>query len=86
MLILWIFYTISSGIGILQVYYPGSFRFNVSSIYSHGSLQGLMYVNGQGHLVYRPSGLSDVPGAAGVSGLYAALIGSSLSSLIGITW
>ena len=60
MLILWIFYTISSGIGILQVYYPGSFRFNVSSIYSHGSLQGLMYVNGQGHLVYRPSGLSDV--------------------------
>ena len=74
-LILWSFHTISSVIGILQVYYPGSFRFNVSSIYSHGSLQGLMYINGQGHIVFRPSGLSDVPGAAAVSGLYAALVG-----------
>jgi hypothetical protein len=74
-LILWIFHTVSSGVGILQVYDPGRFQFHVSSVFSQGSLQGLMYKNGAGQLVLRPSGLSDVPGSAATSGLYATLLG-----------
>ena len=72
--ILWAFHTISSVIGILQVRYPGSFQFNVSSVFSHGTLSALMYRNGSGHLVFRPTGLSDIPGGAATSGLYAALL------------
>jgi hypothetical protein len=74
-LILWIFHTVSSSVGILQVYDPGRFQFHISSVFSQGSLQGLMYKNGSGLLVLRPSGLSDVPGSAATSGFYATLLG-----------
>lgn len=80
-LILWGFHTLSAGIGVLQVCYPGKFQPSLSTAISR---QGKNYVNdlyiknAQGERVFRPMGLTDVPGGAATAGFYAALFGISL--------
>jgi hypothetical protein len=78
-LILWAFHTLSALLGVLQVYYPGSFQPPVSSIIASkgkGYMQSLMITTANGMRVYRPMGLTDVPGGASISGLYAVLFGA----------
>jgi len=78
-LILWTFHTLSAALGVLQVYYPGSFQPPVSSIIASkgkGYVQSLMITTANGTRVYRPMGLTDVPGGASISGLYAVLFGA----------
>jgi hypothetical protein len=77
--ILWAFHTVSAALGIVQVYLPGSFQPPVSSIIlskGTGYLNNLMITTAGGVRVFRPMGLTDIPGGASVSGLYAVLFGS----------
>jgi hypothetical protein len=78
-LILWVFHTVSAAVGVLQVYFPGSFQPPLSAIIvakGKGYMDSLKIVTSTGQRVFRPMGLSDVPGGAAVSGLYAVLFGT----------
>ncbi len=77
--ILWGFHTLSALVGVLQVYYPGQFQPPISTILlakGQGYLQSLMITTVTGVRVFRPMGLTDVPGGASISGLYAVLFGT----------
>jgi hypothetical protein len=78
-LILWAFHTLSSFVGVLQVYFPGQFQPALSSIIASkgkGYLESLKITTVYGIRVFRPMGLTDVPGGASISGLYAVLFGT----------
>ena len=78
-MILWAFHTVSAALGIVQVYAPGSFQPPVSSIIlakGPGYINSLMITTAGGVRVFRPMGLTDIPGGASVSGLYAVLFGT----------
>jgi hypothetical protein len=76
--ILWAFHSASAALGILQVAMPGRFQPPVSSIIQskgRSYMETLKITTSTGERVYRPMGLSDVPGGAGASGLYTVLFG-----------
>ncbi|HEX6367301.1 MAG TPA: hypothetical protein VF006_00130 [Longimicrobium sp.] len=76
--ILWVFHTFSAGIGVLQVYRPGTFQPPISAVIeSKGQdyIESLKITTATGQRVLRPMGLTDVPGGAAISGLYAVLLG-----------
>jgi hypothetical protein len=78
-LLMWIFHTISAVLGVLQIYWPGAFQPPLSSIIlskGHGYIESLKITTSTGQRVFRPMGLSDIPGGASVSGLYAVLLGA----------
>jgi hypothetical protein len=77
LMIIWIFQTISSLVGLLQVYFPGQFQFQLSSVIANSSFGGenLKIALADGSSVYRPSGLTDQPGGAALAGLYTTLFG-----------
>lgn len=78
-MILWVFHTASAVLGVLQVYFPGSFQPQISTIImakGPGYLNSLMITTVTGQRVFRPMGLTDIPGGASVSGLYAVLFGT----------
>ncbi|HET7231349.1 MAG TPA: hypothetical protein VFJ16_15175 [Longimicrobium sp.] len=78
-LILWLFHTASSVLGVLQVYFPGKLQPPISTIImakGPGYLNNLMITTASGVRVFRPMGLSDIPGGASVSALYAVLFGT----------
>jgi hypothetical protein len=76
--ILWGFHTLSAALGVIQVYFPGQFQPNVSSIIAgrRDYMETLMIMTSGGVKVYRPMGLTDIPGGAAISGLYAMLFGT----------
>lgn len=77
-MILWAFHTLSAGLGVVQVWYPGRFQPPVSTVVlakGESYLESLKIVTAGGQKVYRPMGLTDMPGGAGISGLYAVLFG-----------
>lgn len=78
LLILWLFHTVGSVVGVLQVYYPGRFQPNVSPVIlslGHGYVESLKITTSGGIRVFRPMGLTDVPGGASSSGFYAVVLG-----------
>jgi hypothetical protein len=75
LLILWFFHTTSAAFGVLQVYYPGRFQPNVSGAIQESNLEGLKISLASGERVFRPMGLTDVPGGAASAGLLAFLFG-----------
>lgn len=78
LLILWGFQSLSALVGVLQVYFPGSLQPNVSSVIlaqGPGYVESLKIVTASGARVFRPMGLTDVPGGAGGAGFYAVLLG-----------
>ncbi|HSU15207.1 hypothetical protein [Longimicrobium sp.] len=101
-LILWVFHTASAALGVLQVYFPGQFQPQISAVIANRKdyLDALMITTTSGIRVFRPMGLTDLPGGAAISGLYAVLFGtgffltrrtpwtiaaSALSMVIGMT-
>lgn len=75
---LWGFYSIGALVGVLQVYFPGRFQPNVSPVVlalGHGYVESLKIVTSGGVEVFRPMGLTDVPGGASSSALYAVILG-----------
>ena len=75
LLLLWVFHTLGSILGVLQVYFPGHFQPSGASL---AERQHLMIQLSSGEWTLRPTGLTDVPGGAGMNGLYAALFGSGV--------
>jgi hypothetical protein len=77
-LILWSFHSLGSLAGVLQVYFPGRFQPNVSPVLlsmGRGYVESLMIVTSSGVKVFRPMGLTDMPGGAASSGFYAVMLG-----------
>jgi hypothetical protein len=76
-LCMWAFHTASAGFGVLQTHYPGRFQPNVSSkIMGMGVMADAYKIElANGQSVWRPTGLTDVPGGAASAGLYAVLFG-----------
>ena len=75
---IWGFYTLSAIFGILQVYFPGRFQPNVSTMITSrgaGYLHDLTISVGDGQRVFRPMGLTDTPGGGATAGYYAILLG-----------
>lgn len=78
LMIMWVFHTVGSIVGVLQVYFPGHFQPNVSPVIlglGKGYAESLKIVTSGGVRVFRPMGLTDVPGGAASSGLYAVVLG-----------
>jgi len=76
--VVWGFHTLSALFGVLQVYFPGQFDTALSSaITSQGYVyvQSLVMTLDSGQQILRPSGLTDIPGGAAYSGVYAAVLG-----------
>ncbi len=79
--ILWLFYTMSAVLGVLQAYYPGRFQPPLSAVLaanSRAGLAGLEIELASGERVFRPMGLTDSPGGAAIGGLYAVLFGMGM--------
>ncbi|MBD2568821.1 hypothetical protein H6G59_13110 [Anabaena lutea FACHB-196] len=77
MFLMWGINTLSAIVGVLQVYYPGKFQLALSTAIQNSAFGGedLLITLANGSQVYRPMGLTDVPGGAANSGLYALLFG-----------
>ena len=76
--ILWLFYTASAALGVLQAYFPGQFQPPLSAVLAakgSSALAGLEIQLASGERVFRPMGLTDSPGGAAGAGLYALLFG-----------
>jgi hypothetical protein len=81
LLILWAFHSVSAAVGILQVYFPGRFQPQIASMFAgsgNGYLQSLMIVTNTGQQVFRPMGLTDNPGGAGLAGYHVVLLGLTI--------
>ena len=77
----WVYYSLSSAIGVLQFAYPGNFQPALSSAITEQPLdyiESLLIQTAEGEMVFRPMGLTDHPGGAAVGGFYAVLIGLGL--------
>ena len=74
------FHTLSAAVAVLQVYYPGRFQFAVSSVVQQREdyLESLKITLASGEKVFRPMGLTDLPGGAAMSGFYTCLFGLGL--------
>jgi hypothetical protein len=78
LLTLWGFHALSASFGILQVYVPGKFQPELSTVVAakgSGYVQSLSMKTSGGHRVLRPMGLTDTPGGAATSGFYVVLLG-----------
>ncbi|WP_310426778.1 hypothetical protein [Chamaesiphon sp. VAR_48_metabat_135_sub] len=75
--ILWLFQSMSSFFGLLQIYFPEQFQFQLSSVIQNSTYGGenLKIILSNGLSIYRPMGLTDTPGSAAVAGFYTVLLG-----------
>jgi len=79
--ILWLFYTMSAVLGVLQAYFPGRFQPPLSAVVAANSrnmLAALEIELASGARVFRPMGLTDSPGGAAFAGMYAVLLGTGI--------
>ncbi|WP_074949391.1 O-antigen ligase family protein [Myxococcus fulvus] len=88
--LLFLFNMASASVGVLQVYFPGRFQPAMSAaVQAQGDsyLRSLEFETASGARVFRPMGLTDIPGGAATGGFYAVLLGSGflLSSRKGLS-
>lgn len=77
----WVFYTASAALGVLQVFFPGSFQPALSTVITdlgRDNVRSLEIHLSSGERVFRPMGLTDTPGGAAFGGLYALLLGMGI--------
>jgi hypothetical protein len=79
--LLWGIHTLSAGFGVLQVYFPGNFQLAVSTIIQNNPFRGenLLIALANGQRIYRPMGLTDMPGGAATAGFYALLFSVAIA-------
>lgn len=77
LMLIWLFQSVSTLVGLLQIYFPGQFQFQVSAVIENSAYGGenLKMVLENGVSIYRPSGLTDSPGGAALAGFYTVLLG-----------
>jgi hypothetical protein len=80
LLTFWLYHSLSATFGVLQVYYPGSYQPSVSKVIQSEILDSLKIKLANGEYVYRPMGLTDIPGGAATAGMYAFLFGLAFLS------
>jgi hypothetical protein len=78
LILMWAFSTASATVGVLQVWFPGRFQ-PVISEFAQGNLGALLIETASGARIPRPMGLTDTPGGAASSALYAALLGLGIA-------
>ena len=70
-------------VGLLQVYYPGTFMppefSRMALAMDKNFMASLTYVGAGDRMIVRPPGLSDMPGGAAISGSFLAVIGFALA-------
>ncbi|MBU8896341.1 hypothetical protein KRR26_12035 [Corallococcus sp. M34] len=79
--LLFLFNMASATVGVLQVYFPGRFQPALSSIVEsqgEGYLRSLQFETTSGERVFRPMGLTDLPGGAATGAFYSVLLGGGL--------
>lgn len=81
MFLMWGIHTLSASFGVLQVYFPRKFQPSLSTTIQNGAFGGdnLLITLANGEQVYRPMGLSDMPGGAATAGFYALLFGVAIA-------
>ncbi len=77
-LLMWAFQAASAATGALQVYFPGRFEPATASVLTENALAGLKITLANGSRVFRPMGLTDSPGGAGIGGMYSVLFAMAL--------
>jgi hypothetical protein len=77
-LLFWAFQSASAAVGALQVYFPGRFEPATSTMLADSTLSALKITLADGTRVYRPMGLTDGPGGAGIGGMYCVLFAVAL--------
>jgi len=80
--VLWVFSTASSVVGVLQAYYPGRFLPAAGMMAGEQSARqfaALMIQLSSGAWIPRPTGLTDAPGGAAAGGFYAVLLGVGIA-------
>ncbi len=82
-LMVWAFHALSAGVGVLQSLFPGRFQPAVSTVIQEMGVvaEGLKIELADGTQMWRPMGLTDTPGGAATSGLYAAMFGMGYLAL-----
>lgn len=78
LLLIWSFSAASALVGVLQASFPGRFEPALSLVYAErgkARVQALTMQLSSGDWIFRPMGLTDVPGGAGYGGFYAVLLG-----------
>lgn len=78
LLVIFIFHTLSATAGVLQTQFPGTFEPSLSSVIANkdkGYVESLKITLANGRRVFRPMGLTDVPGGAASAGFYTVLLG-----------
>jgi hypothetical protein len=76
-LMLWLFHSASAVVGALQAYFPGSFQPALSTAFNDMPfLVGLEINLSDGSRIFRPMGLSDMPGGAAMAAVYSVLLGA----------
>ncbi|HUX68200.1 MAG TPA: hypothetical protein VMV31_11995 [Terriglobales bacterium] len=73
----WGYSSLSATVGLLQVYFPGRFQPQLSPIVASmgSSIAGLRITLASGARIFRPMGLTDMPGGAADAGMWAVLFG-----------
>ena len=75
--LIWAYSTASATVGVLQTYYPTVFAPDPEFVRQTAGAyaEGLRITLDDGTSVFRPSGLSDTPGGAALSGMFAVVTG-----------
>ena len=75
--LIWFFHTVSAGLGVLQMYFPGQFQPALSTTVQQQEfgVAGAMIILANGQQTLRPMGLTDTPGGAATAGFFALLFG-----------
>ncbi|WP_146431047.1 O-antigen ligase family protein [Blastopirellula retiformator] len=71
----WAFHCLSAFVGLLQVYFPGRFQPPVSQVIGELYHDSLKISLNSGADVFRPMGLTDMPGGAATAGMYSTIFG-----------
>lgn len=78
LLIIFILNALSAGTGVLQACFPGHFQPSLSAMVAdkdRGYVEDLKIQLANGERIFRPMGLTDVPGGASAAGFYTVLLG-----------
>ncbi len=81
LLMLWLYYSAGAVLGVLQAYFPGRFQPELSSVVAEtgkGYAASLQIKLTSGEHVFRPMGLTNVPGGAAYGALFAILLGTGV--------
>ncbi len=85
LLAFWGYHLVSTAVAVLQVYFPGRFQPEVTFLIRDEFLDSLKITLASGEKIYRPMGLTDVPGGVSTSGFYVVLFGLGIF-LISQAW